>query len=56
MGKRIAVYLDTDTNGADLLDNVGNPIQAGWYVYDFPMTDDPLSGPHETAPIAQAEQ
>lgn len=44
----VLIYLDTDTNGDDLLDNVGNNITAGWYRYAWPMTDEPLDGPYET--------
>lgn len=43
----VEVYLDTDCNGNDLLDNVGNPITAGWYLYSWPIGE-PSSGPYET--------
>lgn len=41
---RIAVYLDQDCNGNDLLDSAGNPITAGWYLYEWPLGE-PLEGP-----------
>ena len=41
---KIAVYLDQDCNGNDLLDNVGNPITSGWYLYEWPWGE-PTSGP-----------
>lgn len=47
----VMVYLDTDDNGDDLLDSVGNPIPAGWYRYSWPLTGkygyDP-DGPYES--------
>jgi hypothetical protein len=43
---KIAVYLDTDCNGNDLLDNAGNPITAGWYLYEWPLGE-PTDGPFE---------
>lgn len=33
----VVLYLDTDTNGDDLVDSVGNPITAGWYRYVWPL-------------------
>lgn len=44
---KVTLYLDCDTLGNDLLDSVGNPISAGWYVYKWPITDDPEAGPFE---------
>jgi hypothetical protein len=42
----ITVYLDTDCNGNDLLDDVGNSIEAGWYVYNWPNSWEPIAGPY----------
>lgn len=50
----VAVYLDTDTNKDDLLDNAGNPIAAGWYIYDWPHSWQPAAGPFETEELACA--
>ncbi len=33
----IIIYLDTDSNGDDLVDSAGNPIAAGWYRYAWPL-------------------
>lgn len=43
----IPVHLDTDCNGNDLLDSVGNPIEAGWYLVDWPNSWEPVAGPFE---------
>jgi hypothetical protein len=46
----VILYLDTDANGNDLLDSVGNPIPAGWYRYTWPLQEhggDP-DGPFDT--------
>jgi hypothetical protein len=45
--QQLIIYLDTDANGDDLLDSVGNPIAAGWYRYDWPLSPEPI-GPFET--------
>lgn len=45
---KIAVYLDQDCNGNDLLDSVGNPITAGWYLYTWPLGGEPTDGPFES--------
>ena len=37
MKQYVLVYLDTDANGDDLTDSAGNPIQAGWYRYVWPL-------------------
>lgn len=52
MTQRIVVYLDTDTRGNDLVDSVGSPISAGYYVYSFPLDGEPLAGPFDDAHIA----
>jgi hypothetical protein len=45
--QQLIIYLDTDANGDDLLDNAGNPIPAGWYRYDWPLSAEP-EGPFES--------
>lgn len=42
----ITVYLDVDCNGNDLLDDAGNCITAGWYLFKWPLGE-PTSGPYE---------
>ena len=53
--QQLIIYLDTDANGDDLLDSVGNPIAAGWYRYDWPLQGgaglDP-EGPFESELLA----
>lgn len=44
----VIMYLDTDSNGDDLLDNAGNLIPAGFYHYLWPFIDEPDAGPFET--------
>ena len=50
MKQTIAIYLDTDLNGDDLLDSAGNPIVAGWYRYTWPLQGDGMDpdGPFAT--------
>ena len=43
----VVIYLDTDINGDDLADSVGNPIPAGWYRYDWPLQPEPI-GPFDS--------
>lgn len=48
---KVAIYLDQDCNGNDLLDNVGNPITAGWYLYNWPLSE-PVEGPFNAEHLA----
>lgn len=43
----VILYLDTDANGDDLVDSVGNPVAAGWYRYTWPLQPEP-DGPFAT--------
>lgn len=40
----VAVYLDVDTDGNDLLNSDGSNISAGWYLFKWPLTE-PVAGP-----------
>lgn len=54
MKQAIVIYLDTDANGDDLRDSVGNSITAGWYRYEWPLqgaAGDP-DGPFESEALA----
>jgi len=48
MKQWLLIYLDTDANGDDLLDSVGNPITAGWYRYQWPLDGTDPDGPFDT--------